>query len=68
VDVEKSILKDDLFIVELCYLEVVVDLLLSIKVFGTDGLRAAGQVLHKTFDLRTVVCGPYNTNYCTTGS
>jgi hypothetical protein len=37
-----------------------VDLQLSIKVFGTDGLRAAGQVLCKTFDLRTAVCGPYN--------
>jgi hypothetical protein len=38
-----------------------VDLQLSIKVFVTDGLRAAGQVLYKSFDLRTAVCGPYNT-------
>jgi hypothetical protein len=36
-----------------------VDLQLSIKVFGPDGLRAAGQVLYKTFDLRTAVCRPY---------
>jgi hypothetical protein len=37
-----------------------VDLQLSIKVFGTDGLRAVGQQLYKTFDLQTAVCGPYN--------
>jgi hypothetical protein len=39
---------------------IAVDLQLSIKVFGTDGLRAAGRVLYKTFDLRTAVCGYYN--------
>jgi hypothetical protein len=39
---------------------VAVDLQLSIKVFGTDGLRAAGRVMYKTFDLRTAVCGHYN--------
>jgi hypothetical protein len=37
-----------------------VDLQLSIKVFGTDGLKAAGQPLYKSLNLRTAVCGPYN--------
>jgi hypothetical protein len=32
---------------------VAVDLQLSIKVFGTDGLRAAARVMFKTFDFRT---------------
>jgi hypothetical protein len=41
-------------------LNIAVDLQLSIKVLGTNGLRAADQVLYKTFDLRTAVCRPYN--------
>ena len=39
---------------------IAVDLQLSIKVFGTDGLRAAERVICKTFDLRKDICGPYN--------
>jgi hypothetical protein len=39
---------------------VAVDLQLSIKVFGSDGLRAADRVMCKTFDLRTAVCATYN--------
>jgi hypothetical protein len=39
---------------------IAVDLQFSIKVFGTDGLRAVGRQLCKTFDLRTAVCGTYN--------
>jgi hypothetical protein len=36
-----------------------VDLQLSIKVLGTDGLRAVSQPLYKTLYLQTAVCGPY---------
>jgi hypothetical protein len=42
-----------------CFL-LAVDLQLSIKVFGTDRLRAVGRPLYKTYNLRTAVCRPYN--------